>query len=208
MLEGALIWEAEFSGPGSPGSSKWYIGETVDEVFGRMHPRLSEHQRPDFNSATDAIFARRSGNIVIEYEIDGRFYSTRLLPMTEKHCPGDGCGDSEIEGAIGVIMDMTELKAKEAVLQAQAREKQQLLAREAAAKEASRLKSQFLANVSQGLMFMFPPVSRILTRLRCPTRFVRLSPESSAWPSCSWMSISALNNETTPRTFSGRAMLS
>lgn len=45
-------------------------------------------------------------------------------------------------------MDMTDLKRKEEVLQAQAREKQQLLAREAAAKEASRLKSQFLANVS------------------------------------------------------------
>lgn len=56
--------------------------------------------------------------------------------------------DSEIEGVIGVIMDVTEVKAKEAVLAAQSKEKQQLLANEAAAKEASRLKSQFLANVS------------------------------------------------------------
>lgn len=149
MLEGALIWDTASSGPESPGSSKWYLGETVDEVFIRMHPRLSNKQRPDFKSATDAIFARRSGNVVIEHEIDSRFYSTRLLPMTGKRCPGDGVGDGEIEGAIGVIMDMTELKAKEAVLKVQAQEKQQLLAREAAAKEASRLKSQFLANVSQ-----------------------------------------------------------
>lgn len=56
--------------------------------------------------------------------------------------------DNEIEGVIGVIMDVTEVKAKEAVLAAQSKEKQQLLANEAAAKEASRLKSQFLANVS------------------------------------------------------------
>lgn len=56
--------------------------------------------------------------------------------------------NNEIEGVIGVIMDVTEVKAKEAVLAAQAKEKQQLLANEAAAKEASRLKSQFLANVS------------------------------------------------------------
>lgn len=61
--------------------------------------------------------------------------------------PGDRRG-SEIEGVIGVIMDVTEVKAKEAVLAAQHKEKQQLLANEAAAKEASRLKSQFLANVS------------------------------------------------------------
>jgi signal transduction histidine kinase/FixJ family two-component response regulator len=52
-----------------------------------------------------------------------------------------------IEGVTGFIMDVTELKAREKDLQAQAQEKRQLLANEAAAKEASRLKSQFLANV-------------------------------------------------------------
>lgn len=44
-------------------------------------------------------------------------------------------------------MDVTELKAREQDIQAQAQEKRQLVANEAAAKEASRLKSQFLANV-------------------------------------------------------------
>lgn len=47
-----------------------------------------------------------------------------------------------------MILDVTELKSKEADIEAQAREKQQLVANEAAAKEASRLKSQFLANMS------------------------------------------------------------
>ncbi|ROW10855.1 hypothetical protein VPNG_05386 [Cytospora leucostoma] len=144
MLEGALIWDSNSSGPESPGS-KWYMGVSVDEVFARMHPELDQSEYPDFSSATEAIFSRRSTNVVIEHAIDGRFYSSRLLPMTGRR---GGLGDSEIEGAIGVVMDMTDLKRKEEVLQAQAREKQQLLAREAAAKEASRLKSQFLANMS------------------------------------------------------------
>lgn len=49
---------------------------------------------------------------------------------------------------MGLIMDVTELKARERRIQAQDEEKRQLVANEAAAKEASRLKSQFLANVS------------------------------------------------------------
>jgi len=53
-----------------------------------------------------------------------------------------------VEGVIGVIMDVTELRDKEVDLELQAKEKRQLLANEAAAKEASRLKGQFLANVS------------------------------------------------------------
>lgn len=87
---------------------------------------------------------------------DDRHFRTRFLPMTVRKVYSDGKPavkpgdrrDNEIEGVIGVIMDVTEVKAKEAVLAAQAKEKQQLLANEAAAKEASRLKSQFLANVS------------------------------------------------------------
>lgn len=145
MLEGALIWDANTSGQDD---SKWYIGGNVDEVFNSLNTELPEGERPDFLSAIDSIFSRRSGDVVVEHAIDARFYRTRLLPMTDKKVKGEGPGESEIEGVIGVIMDVTEIKAKEAVLQAQAQEKQQLLAREAAAKEASRLKSQFLANVS------------------------------------------------------------
>lgn len=153
MLEGALIWDA---GTSAQDDSKWYIGGNVDEVFNSLIPELAEGERPDFLSAIDSIFSRRSGDVVVEHVIDTRFYRTRILPMTAKKVKGEGFVESEIEGAIGVIMDVTEVKAKEAVLQTQAQEKQQLLAREAAAKEASRLKSQFLANVSLpgGLLLM------------------------------------------------------
>lgn len=98
MLEGALIWDSNSSGPESPGS-KWYMGVSVEEVFTRMHPELDPSECPDFSSATEAIFSQRSTNVVIEHAIDGRFYSTRLLPMTGRR---GGLGESEIEGAIGV----------------------------------------------------------------------------------------------------------
>lgn len=145
MLEGALIWDADAL---RQDDSQWYIGGNVDEVFNRLTPELDKGERPDFLSAIDSIFSRRSADVVVEHAIDSRFYRTRLLRMTGKKVKGEGRMESEVEGAIGVIMDVTEIKAKEAVLQAQAQEKQQLLSREAAAKEASRLKSQFLANVS------------------------------------------------------------
>lgn len=113
--------------------------------------------------------------------LDNRHYRTRFLPMTvKKRKPesispdesDDALPDSYIEGVIGVIMDVTEVKAKEAVLEAQAKEKQQLLANEAAAKEASRLKSQFLANVGSMRSTTFASC-QILTGHRCLMRSAR-----------------------------------
>ncbi len=63
-----------------------------------------------------------------------------------------GVSSDNIEGVIGLIMDVTELRAIEQDLILQATEKKQLVANEAAAKEASRLKSQFLANVRFALV--------------------------------------------------------
>lgn len=61
---------------------------------------------------------------------------------------GKATSESCIEGVIGVIMDVTELKEREEAIREQSREKRQAMANEAAAKEANRLKSQFLANMS------------------------------------------------------------
>lgn len=61
---------------------------------------------------------------------------------------GDNKEASYIEGVIGVVMDVTELKDKEEAVQKQSKEKRKAMANEAAAKEANRLKSQFLANMS------------------------------------------------------------
>lgn len=192
MLEGALIENAEMS---QLSGNAWCIGGNVDDVFNRLHTELPEGQRPDFLTAIDAIFDRKTGDIVVEHSIrklpqanpvdppaflpadkrhsstaavdrahlpigtttDERHFRTRFLPMMVRKTKDDGKGDerdtaeqpnNEIEGVIGIIMDVTEMVAKQTVLEAQAKEKQQLLANEAAAKEASRLKSQFLANMS------------------------------------------------------------
>lgn len=87
--------------------------------------------------------------------IEGRWYRTRLQPLIDKNRDGNRSANKTIEGVIGLIMDVTELKARERDIEAQAREKRQLVANEAAAKEASRLKSQFLANASHAQVFLF-----------------------------------------------------
>ena len=80
--------------------------------------------------------------------LDGRWYRTRFLPILGKEAirgkmPHEIC----VDGVIGVIMDVTELKDRETELVEEGREKRQAMANEAAAKEANRLKGQFLANV-------------------------------------------------------------
>lgn len=60
----------------------------------------------------------------------------------------DDDGPPEIEGAIGVIMDVTEHYA---AIEAETKRRHQAMANEEAANEATRLKSQFLANVSHPL---------------------------------------------------------
>lgn len=53
-----------------------------------------------------------------------------------------------IEGVIGVIMDVTELRDQKIETKETLKQKRKAVANEAAAKEATRLKSQFLANMS------------------------------------------------------------
>jgi hypothetical protein len=67
--------------------------------------------------------------------------------QTPDKCNG-GVSSITVEGVIGVIQEVTEIKKRELALELQSKERQVLVASEAAAKEASHLKSQFLANVS------------------------------------------------------------
>lgn len=167
MLEGALIWD---SNTDNNGSSKWYIGENVYDVFNRLNSQLPEGQMPHFLKPLESVLAGHATEDIQEHEMgkfvktpnadvngaslaneaatEGRWYRTRLQPMMEKSRDVNA-STKTIEGVIGLIMDVTELKARERDIEAQAREKRQLVANEAAAKEASRLKSQFLANVSE-----------------------------------------------------------
>lgn len=75
--------------------------------------------------------------------------------MQESKPTGETC----IEGAIGVIMDVTELRTRQEALQKQLHAKRQAEANAKAAKDATRLKSQFLANMSHEIR---TPISGVI----------------------------------------------
>ncbi|KAK3341432.1 hypothetical protein B0T25DRAFT_573814 [Lasiosphaeria hispida] len=144
MLEGALIWDSncENNGP------RWYIGQNVYDVFNRLNSQLPEGQMPPFLEPLESVLTGKATADFQEHEIEGCWYRTRFQPILGKKNGGRDSGENVTEGVMGLIMDVTELKAREKHIQAQAQERRKLLANEAAAKEASRLKSQFLANMS------------------------------------------------------------
>lgn len=147
MIEGALIWDSDSHSDNHGSGSGRHIGENVYDVFNRLNSQLPEGQMPPFLKSLEPILRGEKCADLQEHEIEGRWYRTRFHPILGKKHPR-GSVDGSIEGVIGLIMDVTELKSRQRDIEAQALEKQQLLANEAAAKEASRLKSQFLANMS------------------------------------------------------------
>lgn len=66
----------------------------------------------------------------------------------KKSKEGKPTSETVVEGVIGVIMDVTELRVQKDEAKESQKEKRKAVANEASAKEATRLKSQFLANMS------------------------------------------------------------
>ncbi|KAG5992270.1 hypothetical protein E4U52_002926 [Claviceps spartinae] len=148
MLEGALIWNNN-THEDSHDSSRWYIGENMYSVFHRLTNQVAQGEQLDFLQSIEDILDRKYTEEVKEHGLDDRWYRTRFLPIYgKKSKAGKSPNGGIIEGVIGVVMDVTELKHRGEALLQQAREKQKAIANEAAAKEANRLKSQFLANMS------------------------------------------------------------
>ncbi|ESA43824.1 autoinducer 2 sensor kinase/phosphatase luxQ, variant [Neurospora crassa OR74A] len=145
LLEGSLIWDAL-----SPecGSSSWFIGKDVYEVFNNINQQLPDGQTPAFLQPLESILGGKSPVELQDHKFAGRWYRTGFQPILRRDPLTGNSTEDFIEGVMGFIMDVTELKDRERDIEAQALEKRQLLANEAAAKEASRLKSQFLANMS------------------------------------------------------------
>ncbi|KAI1404348.1 hypothetical protein F4819DRAFT_494859 [Hypoxylon fuscum] len=152
MLEGALTWNVKdqsLSDDSERTDPRSFVGRGIEELFTNLNPRLRSGEYSAFLEPVRLILAgKQSTETVREHKLDDRFYRTRFLPHVEKNPQGDQNCKPEIKGAIGVIMDVTELKKRDQDLEEQKKEKSQLKANEAAAKEASRLKSQFLANMS------------------------------------------------------------
>ncbi|KAI1454811.1 hypothetical protein F4805DRAFT_469082 [Annulohypoxylon moriforme] len=150
MLEGALTWNAA-RGPDDPDGNdpRTYVGKSIDTVFTNLNPHLRLDEFPEFLEPLKRVLAgEQTTETVHEHKMDDCYYRTRFLPHVDKFQQHGQMTVSHIKGAIGVIMDVTELKKREQDLEVQVKEKRQLKANEAAAKEASRLKSQFLANMS------------------------------------------------------------
>ncbi|KAF5627202.1 hypothetical protein F25303_10911 [Fusarium sp. NRRL 25303] len=147
MLEGALIWNNTHEE--NHDGTRWFIGENMYTVFNRLTAQLADGERPEFLEPIESLLDGKATEDLKEHGIDDRWYRTRFLPMFGKRPQeGDAKNDTYIEGVIGVIMDVTELKVREEALEKQSKEKRRAMANEAAAKEANRLKSQFLANMS------------------------------------------------------------
>ncbi|KAI5462137.1 hypothetical protein BGZ63DRAFT_413576 [Mariannaea sp. PMI_226] len=147
MLEGALIWNNLHDETCAHDDTRWFIGENMYKVFNRLTSQLADGERPEFLEPIEHILDGKATEDVHEHGIDDRWYRTRFLPMVGKKTQ-EGGKSTNVEGVIGVIMDVTELKVREEALLRQSREKRKAIANEAAAKEANRLKSQFLANMS------------------------------------------------------------
>ena len=154
LLEGAFIWDMESDAGSESGSSpsrnstrENYIGMNIYDVF-RSSSSISFDVAPPSLAPIEDILNGKSMEDVQEHCIDGRWYSTKFVPVLNKKGNGSEQNDTYIDGVIGVSMDITEIKDREESLKLQEKENTRLLANEAAAKEASRLKSQFLANMS------------------------------------------------------------
>lgn len=206
MLEGALIENAQAGNSWSPGGDVDDVfnrlhpelpeGQrpdflsAIDSIIHQqagdvvVEHSISKLPRPMTDDPWPVDMLQSRTHLPVDTYVDDRHFRTRFLPMTIRKTKGDvntdeittKSSDNEVEGVIGIIMDVTEVKAKEAVLEAQAKEKQQLLANEAAAKEASRLKSQFLANVRSSV-FCAVLEYALLTTYRCLMKSAHPSPE-------------------------------
>lgn len=152
LLEGSFIWNLERSeasaGDECPKMKQGedYVGLNVYDTYRSKRDRSKPI--PPFLQPIEDILAGKTMEDVHEHGIEGRWYRTRFLPILGKKGQGGMVNETFIDGVIGVSMDITEVKDREAEIRMQEQENSRLTANEAAAKEASRLKSQFLANMS------------------------------------------------------------
>ena len=141
-LEGKLMWDQDEQdiGPGS-------LGQNIYDVFARHKGAIDV---PLYRNPIEGILNGSAREQLSEHHVNGngRWFRTRFIPILGKKRNGGSSDEFFVDGVVGVSMDVTEIKEREAELQSREKENIRLLSAETAAKEASRLKSQFLANMS------------------------------------------------------------
>ena len=142
FLEGQVMWDVD-----DEDITEKSIGHDVSKVFGRHKGKLD---LPLYINPIKEILSGKSTEEISEHHIDGngRWFRTRFVPVHGKKSRGGTMDENYVDGVIGISMNITALKDREAELQQRDQENARLLSAETAAKEASRLKSQFLANMS------------------------------------------------------------
>ena len=142
LLEGKLMWAVSDEDIGSES-----IGKNVYDVFGQHNGGAD---LPLYKQPIEAILNGVQKEMISEHHIDGNglWFRTRFVPVLSKKSHAGMTDEKCVTGAVGVSMDVTELKNREFSMKAQERENTRLLLAENAANEASNLKSQFLANMS------------------------------------------------------------
>ena len=123
------------------------IGRTIQEAFGK---HLGEEDLPRYIKPIEAILSGKIKEFVSEHHINGsgRWFRSRFVPTYESSSHRLNPVDCQITGVVGISMDVSEIKDREAEIEQGQQENVRLLSAETAAREASRLKSEFLANMS------------------------------------------------------------
>lgn len=137
MLEGSMKWGSTHN----PVEKKDLLGDGLDDVL-EQTTSVGTSGAADFVNAVQKIVNGKSTMEVLEHEVDGKWYRSRIIADLSS----DSASDTD-RGALGLSIDITDLKARTAL----EIEKTQLVANEISAKESNQLKTQFLANVSHEL---------------------------------------------------------
>ena len=124
--------------PGDQDITPDSVGQNVYEVFGRHKGAVDLHL---YKEPIESILNGSHKEISREHHIDGngRWFRTRFLPVSTRE-DSDPSRGLFVNGVIGISMDITELKGREAEIKAQEAENMRLLAAETAANEANRIK--------------------------------------------------------------------
>lgn len=140
LLEGTTLWQTD-----DPNRD---MGKNVFELF--KEKLGSDNGAEGYRVPIENILNGNSVDEVVEVYVDltNRWYRTRLVPLYKRERIGGIEGKLEVDGVVGVSMDTTELKKRDAELRQRDTDNDRLLAQSEAAKDASKMKSQFLANMS------------------------------------------------------------
>jgi PAS domain S-box-containing protein len=134
FFEGKMAWDDECK------EAPQTIGMNVYDVIRQYAgPKKLESYREPLERILNG--STKIENAEHYMEGNKRWYRARFVPVLGKKRGGGTIDQNYVDGAIGISMDVTELKERE-------KENILLLSNEAAAREASRLKSNFLANMS------------------------------------------------------------